>query len=238
MMRSVDAQSGDSINAINLARAATAEKYRYQESSPLVKTALSDARTSDPLRIANSFIMNGTPRDALSVAKEVGPAGLPVIRDAIATAIKKEALSGASDEIGKVSQSRLNSAINKAGIEKLRLFFSPEEVEQLRTTGRVASYMQTQPTGSAVNNSNSGALILGNGYDWLKSVASKVPGGQQFIVDPLRNIDISIAQRRAQDIAPAIIRPQPRQPMGNGLLGPLGAIGGVLAGPQGLLLAE
>ena len=46
-------------------------------------------------------------------------------------------------------------------------------IEGLRATGRVASYMQAQPVGSAVNNSNSGALMLGRGYDALRSVAGK-----------------------------------------------------------------
>lgn len=166
-MRSADAAPGASIDAINRARNATRQAYAYEDSSPLVKAALSDSRTADPENLAKVFVLGGTLRDAQSVAKEVGPQGIPVIRDAIATYIKKQALGQSADETGKVSQSALNAALNKIGKEKLAVFFSPEEVQQFRTLGRVASLIQSQPVGSAVNNSNSGALLLGRGMDLL-----------------------------------------------------------------------
>jgi hypothetical protein len=231
-MQAADAAPQGVVDAINSARSATAAKYRYQESSPLVRAALSDARTADPEKIAQSFILNGTVNDARSVAQEVGPQGIPVIRDALATFIKKQALSGAADEVGKVSQSRLNSAINKIGEEKLGMFFSPEEVSQLRATGRVASLMQSQPVGSAVNNSNSGALLLGRGMDLLNGVAGKIPFGKAAVIDPLRNINISISQRQAQNVVPGLLAPVEKQPFTPSLLLPALAAGGGLLSPQ------
>lgn len=231
-MQAADAAPQGVVDAINSARSATAAKYRYQESSPLVRAALSDARSADPEKIAQSFILNGTVNDARSVAQEVGPQGIPVIRDALATFIKKQALSGAADEVGKVSQSRLNSAINKIGEEKLAMFFSPEEVSQLRATGRVASLMQAQPVGSAVNNSNSGALLLGRGMDLLNGVAGKIPFGKAAVIDPLRNINISISQRQAQNVVPGLLAPVEKQPLTPSLLLPaLAAGGGLLSAP-------
>jgi hypothetical protein len=230
-MQAADAAPQGVVDAINSARSATAAKYRYQESSPLVRAALSDARSADPEKIAQSFILNGTVNDARSVAQEVGPQGIPVIRDALATFIKKQALSGAADEVGKVSQSRLNSAINKIGEEKLGMFFSPEEVSQLRATGRVASLMQSQPVGSAVNNSNSGALLLGRGMDLLNGVAGKIPFGKAAVIDPLRNINISISQRQAQNVVPGLLAPVEKQPFAPSLLLPGLAAGGGLLSP-------
>jgi len=223
-LRGIDAQPNDAINSINQARAATAAKYRYQDSSPLVRTALSDARTADPEKIAQSFILNGTVNDARAVANEVGAQGAPMIRDALATHIKKQALSGAADEVGKVSQSRLNAAINKIGEEKLAMFFSPEEIAQLRATGRVASYMQNQPMGSAVNNSNTGALLLGRGMDLL----NKMPVVGPMVGPALRNINISLQQRQAENILPGLLANQPKQPLAPSLLLPGMAVGGGL----------
>jgi hypothetical protein len=227
-LRDADGQAGSAIDAVNRARAATRAKYAYQESSPLVRTALADARTADPEKIAQSFILNGTLNDAQAVAREVGPQGIATIRDALATHIKKQAMSGASDEVGKVSQSQLNAAINKIGEEKLRLFFSPEEVAQLRSAARVASLMQAQPVGSAVNNSNSGALILGRGMDMLGSVAGRIPFGQAAVVDPLRNLNISISQRQAQNLTPGLLRAPPQSNPVSPLLLPAVAVGGGL----------
>lgn len=230
-MRAADAAPGAAIDLVNQARAATRRAYAFEDSSPLVRSVLADARSADPEKIAQSFVLNGTVNDARSVAQEVGPQGVPVIRDALATYIKKQALSGASDEVGKVSQSRLNSTINKIGPEKMALFFSPEEVAQLRATGRVASLMQSQPVGSAVNNSNSGALLLGRGMDLLNSVAGKVPFGKAAVIDPLRNINVSISQRQAQNVVPGLLAEQPKQPLAPSLLLPAMAVGGGLLAP-------
>jgi hypothetical protein len=227
-MRGRDSQAGDAIEAVNRARAATAAKYAYQESSPLVRTALADARTADPEKLAQSFVLNGTVNDARSVAREVGPEGIATIRNTLATYIKKQALSGASDETGKVSQSALNAVLRKIGDEKLRLFFTPDEVSALQATGRVASLMQSQPIGSAVNNSNSGALVLGRGMDLLNGVAGKIPFGKAAVIDPLRSINLSISQRQAENVLPGLLAEQPRQPLTPSLLLPGLAVGGGL----------
>lgn len=227
-IRSSDAQPQNAIDAVNRARAATAAKYRYEESSPLVRSALSGGRTADPEKLTQSFVINGTLNDAQSVAREVGPQGVQTIRDALATHIKKQAIGGAADETGKVSQSALNAVLHKIGDEKLRLFFSPEEVASLRANGRVATYMQNQPIGSAVNNSNSGALVLGRSADMVGTLAKKLPFGQQVVADPLRNINIAISQRQAQNVLPGLLAEQPKPPFAQGLLLPAMAVGGGL----------
>jgi hypothetical protein len=227
-LRDADGQAAGAVEAVNRARAATAAKYRYQESTPLVRTALSDARTADPEKIAQSFVLNGTLNDARAVAREVGPDGIATIRDALATHIKKQAMGGASDEVGKVSQSQLNAAINKIGEEKLRLFFSPEEVTQLRSAARVASLIQSQPVGSAVNNSNSGALLLGRGIDML----NRVPVIGPLVGPAARNIELTIGQRAAQNVMPGLLRtPPPSNPVSPLLLPAAAAAGGLLSAP-------
>ncbi|MFM9928215.1 hypothetical protein VLK31_34970 [Variovorax sp. H27-G14] len=226
-MRQADSQPGSAIDAVDAARRATAAKYGYQESSPLVKAALGDGRTNEPENIAKAFILNGTVGDARSVAKEVGPQGMGTIRDTLATYIKKQAMSSASDETGKVSQSALNAVLRKIGDEKLGIFFSPEEVKQLKDTGRVASLMMNQPVGSAVNNSNSGALLLGRGVDAL----SKIPIIGPNFSPAIKNIRLSMSQNRAQDFAPGLLAPAERQSMGPSLLLPGLAVGGGLLSP-------
>lgn len=228
-LRAMDAAPKEAISAVNQARGATRAAYAYEDSNPLVRSILSESGASDPTRIAQKFIIGGTPREAQMLAQEAGPQGIPVIRDALLAHLKDKALNGASDEVGKFSQSAYNKALNQIGERKLALFFSPEEVNQLRTVGRVASYMQNQPVGSAVNNSNSGALLLGKGIDFL----NKIPGGQTFIGQPLQNINISLQQRAAQNVAPGLLAPQQRDPLLNGLLAPaLGFSGGLLAPPM------
>lgn len=228
-LRSMDAAPASAIEAVNTARNATRSAYAYEDSSHLVRSILSDSGASDPARIAQKFIIGGTPNEARQLVQEIGPQGVPVVRDAILAHLKDKALSGAADEVGKFSQFAFNKALNQIGDRKLALFFSPEELGQLRMTGRVASYMQNQPAGSAVGNSNSGAVLLGKGLDALKNIPIIGPN----IGAPLQNFNVSLQQRAAQNIAPGLLAPQAKQPLINGLLSP-GAVfsGGLLAPPM------
>ena len=230
-MRAADGAADDAISAVNQARRATRQAYAFEESSPLVRSVLSEGASSDPQRIAQRYILGGTANETAELLQQVGPQNREVIKNAVLSNLKEKALGGASDEVGKFSQSAFNKALNSLGERKLSMLFTPEELTALRANARVASYMQVQPTGSAVNNSNSGALMLGQGYDWLNAVASKVPFGKQVVIDPLRSIDISLSQRQAQNILPALVNQQSR-PLLPGLIGPGAAMGGLLAAPS------
>lgn len=230
-MRAADGAVDDSISAVNAARRATRQAYAYEDSSPLVRSVLSDGASSDPQRIAQRYILGGTANETAELLQQVGPQNREVIKNAVLSSLKEKALGGAADEVGKFSQSAFNKALNQLGERKLSMLFTPEELTALRANARVASYMQVQPVGSAVNNSNSGALMLGQGYDWLNAVASKVPFGKQVVIDPLRSIDVSLSQMQAQNIMPALVNRQSR-PLLPGLIGPGMAMGGLLAAPS------
>lgn len=212
----------ESINAFNQARDAARQRFGWQASARPIEAALNGAQ---PDKFVENFVIRGSVADASAVARN---APTEEVKTAILSHLKDKALNGAADEVGKFSQSAYNKALNQIGDRKLALFFTPEEVNQLRTVGRVASYMQNQPVGSAVNNSNSGALLLGKGLDVLNSIPVIGP-----LAGPaLQNINITMQQRAAQNVAPGLLAIQPRQPLASGLLNPaLGFSGGLLAAP-------
>lgn len=212
----------ESINAFNQARNAARERFGWQESARPIEAALNGAQ---PDRFVDQFVIRGSVADASALAQNAPTAE---VKNAILSHLKDKALNGAADEVGKFSQSAYNKALNQIGDRKLSLFFTPEELAQLRTVGRVASYMQNQPVGSAVNNSNSGALLLGKGLDVLNSIPVIGP-----LAGPaLQNINISMQQRAAQNVAPGLLAIQPREPVMRGLLNPaIGFSGGLLAAP-------
>lgn len=212
----------ESINAFNEARNAARQRFGWQESARPIEAALNGAQ---PDKFVENFVIRGSVADASAVARN---APTEEVKNAILAHLKEKSLGGAADEVGKFSQSAYNKALNQIGDRKLALFFTPEEVTQLRTVGRVASYMQNQPVGSAVNNSNSGALLLGKGLDVLNSIPVIGP-----LAGPaLQNINISMQQRAAQNVAPGLLAMQPREPVMRGLLNPaIGFSGGLLAAP-------
>lgn len=237
-LRNLDAQPGQAIDAVNRARQATRAAYAYEDSSPLVRTVLGDNASADPARIAQRFVIGGTANEAQTVAREVGPQGVAQIRDALVAHLKQKAINGATTETGKFSQSAYNNALNDIGERKLRVFFSPEEITQLRALGRVSSLAMNQPVGSAVNNANSGALLLGRGLDALSGLANAVPVvGPMFsqpITTGVRNLNVALQTRAAENVAPGLLYSQmPRQagPMGAGLLLPGAVYGGSMLLP-------
>lgn len=224
-LRNQDAQAGTYLDALNQARRAAAQRFGWQESARPIEAALNGAQ---PDNFIKRFVIGGTVADAEAVANN---APVSQVRDAILAHLKEQALNGAADEVGKFSQSAFNKALNQIGDRKLSLFFSPEDLAALRANGRVASYMQVQPVGSAVNNSNSGALLLGKGYDLLKSVAAKVPFGKAGLLDPINNIEINLRNRQMQNVVPGLLNPVQQPPIGQSLMLPALAAGGLLASP-------
>lgn len=216
----------EALDAFDQARQAARARFQWAESGRPVEAALNGAQ---PDRFVQQFVIKGTVGDAENVARN---APVAEVKDAIVAHLKERALNGAADEVGKFSQSAYNKALREIGDRKLALFFSREELAQLRAVGRVASYMQNQPVGSAVNNSNSGALLLGRGYDALRGIAGKVPFGQSLILDPLQNIEVSLRSGQAMNVAPGLLAPVRKPPVSQGLLLPgLAAAGGLLSAP-------
>lgn len=224
VLRGAGQQANDVLGAMNEARRAAAQRFGWQESARPIEAALSGAQ---PDKFVQQFVLNGTLSDARAIAQN---APIDEVKNAIVLHLKEKALNGAADEVGKFSQSAYNKALSGIGDRKLALFFSPEELNQLRAVGRVASYAQVQPVGSAVNNSNSGALMLGKGYDALMALADRIPLIGPNLVPPIRNIEIGIRNQQAQNVAPGLLRIPQKPPMGQGLLLPGIAAGGLLAG--------
>jgi len=227
-MRQVDGAAADAINAVNQARGATRAAYAFEDSNPLIRSVLSGGATSDPQRIAQRFVLGGTANEAADLVAQVGVKNLAPIKEAIVADLKSKALSGAADEVGKFSQSAFNRALNRIGDRKLSLLFTPEELQALRTNARVASFMQAQPAGSAVNNSNTGALLMGRGVDFLDKLAFIGP----MVTPALKNIQVSYGNRQAQNLTPGLLATQAKQPLLSGLVAPSIAMGGLLSAPM------
>lgn len=215
----------ESIEAFNRARASNRQFMRRVESTPALRAVLDGAQ---PDQFVSQFVVgNGTTvrdlrnlRNVLASDREA----TETIRSAIMGHLKAQALGGAADEVGNFSQSAFNKALRNIGTAKLRVFFSPQEVEQLQAVGRVASYTQFQPRGSAINNSNSGALVLGAGMDFLSRIAPKVP----LVNDTINGLLSTQMQRQATSVGPGLLSQQPGMSFMD-RLGPAAMYGGLLS---------
>jgi hypothetical protein len=212
----LDGQGQQAIDAFNKARAAHRGYMGIVEKTPALQ-AIRDG--IEPDRFVQQFIVgNGNGASVMSLAQlkdtlKNSPQATQAIREQIMAHIKSKALGGAADEVGNVSQSSLNKAIDQIGERKLKLFFSNDEISQIKSIGKVASYEQVQPKGSAVNNSNTSGATLGTVLDAISRspLLGKIPLGMQVVGEPLRNISAGMNAKQATNIPAALVVPKARQ---------------------------
>lgn len=219
-MRAADDLPASAMNAFDAARRVARARRAWQESAPSIEAVLDGAA---PDTFMKRFVLSESASvdDVSRLARELNrnPQAKEAVKSAIVGHLKDKALSGAADEVGKFSQSAYNRALS-AIERKLPLFFDAEEIARLKALGRVASYTQVQPAGSAVNNSNTAGMLAGRGLDAVTGIANKIPFGRAVITDPLQSILLSIGERRAQNTLPGLLMPQETAPMAQRLAVP------------------
>ncbi|MES2323292.1 MAG: hypothetical protein V4633_13590 [Pseudomonadota bacterium] len=210
----------ESINAFNRARSLNRKWMGIVDRTPALQ-AVRDG--IEPDQFVQKFIVgNGGKSNVMDVAMlknsiKKSPEAMAAVKEQIAAHLKAKALTNASDEVGNFSESAFNTALKSIGDRKLNLFFSGDEVNQLKALGRVASYEMKQMRGSAVGNSNTAATASGM-LDRLagSSLLSKMPLGR-LAQEPIQNISIGMQANRALSVPRALTDgtrqalPMPRQ---------------------------
>ena len=231
-LKGQDATPKELLDALNKARASHRERMQWQESNRPIEQTVNGMQ---PDQFVRDFVISkeATVADAAAVAKSGDPAAT---KNAILTHLKDLALGGKPDEIGTFGASTYNKALKNIGDDKLALFFSPEEIGELQRLGRVAQYMTLQPKGSAVNNSNSGALVLGAGIDVLaNSVGVGFPGiatlAVPFAKKQLQGTLNAAEQRKSLDMGKALSQYTPGFSLGERVV-PASIYAGLLTNPQ------
>lgn len=211
----LDGQGQPAIDAFNRARKMNRAWMGVVDDTPALQAVRDGV---EPDKFVQQFIVgNGGKANVADLAAlrrsvQSDPAAMEVVRGQIAAHLKKAALNEAHDETGKFSQSAYNKALRQIGDDKLGMFFTPEQVNQLRAIGRVASYEQFQPVGSAVNNSNTAGSALATILDRIGSspLLSKIPGGH-WMSAPAQNISVGIGAKNALNVPNALAGPMVRQ---------------------------
>lgn len=205
------------LDALNQARAANRQWRTWQESAPGVQSAVEGANADTWIR-NNILSKTAGLQDVQRLAGEIGSSqsALDAVRGTIVQQLKDAAIGkGNQMQTANFSGRQWLRALDDIGDRKLRLFFSAEELEQLKAIGRTGSIETFQPRGSAVNNSNSAAGVanLVQGFsNFVKPLAGKLPLGEVAINTPLNNITLSLMERGATNVPRGLLTPQPTPP--------------------------
>lgn len=205
----------EALRLLDKARKLSASQFKWRESAPFIEDALSGA---DPDKFVQKHIINGSVADLAKLRKLAG--GDPILRDAVRAQLVGyiKARGGADTDVTKFSSAGLEKGLEALGDRKLTMWFTPQELSKLKSAVNVAKYMQSQPIGSAVNNSNTGAMVVGKVLDLIVSKSKLLPLGESLVSGPITNIRAGIDARQLQNVGDALAIPQPRQPLPAGAL--------------------
>lgn len=156
------------------ARKMAAQRFSEIEGVPALKAALDEA---SPDKFVQKYIISGdTPGvNALGKYMQNDPESLQIARQQIAGYLQSKGFGSNAAGDSQFSQAAYNKALSSIGTNKLNAFFDADEVAKMKTIGKVGAYINSQPAGSAVNNSNTASAVvnmLGNALSGI----GKLPG--------------------------------------------------------------
>lgn len=170
-----------------IATKAARQQFGMLEKIPALKAAV-DNNIPDEKFIEKYVVSSSAkPRELLNLRAQLreSPEAWQEIRGQVVDFLKKKATAGQSDEFAKFSQSGFKNGVNAIGNAKLKILFSPEELAQINAIQRVASSIQVQPVGAAVNNSGTSQAIAN-----LMGRMSGLPYLKELAINPLMNFRV------------------------------------------------
>lgn len=205
------------------ARELARKRFAEIEGAPALKAALDN---ESPDRFVQKYLIAGdTPGvNALSKYLQGDPESLVIARQQIAGYLQNKGFGTNAAGDNQFAQASYNKALASIGTNKLNAFFSPEEVQHLKTIGKVGAYINAHPSGAAVNTSNSGSAVANLLGDTLGGLG-KLPG-----INIARDTFRTYAKEKAATVAldanikPTRITPKDHNSLLN-LLAPVSASG-------------
>jgi hypothetical protein len=202
-----DAISGDTLGKFDAARQAARQRRTWQESAGFVADALEGA---DPIKYTKKHVINAEFANLQKLRAELknDPESVAAVRKQLVGYILER--GKADSDTVKFSSAGMKGAFDQLGERKLRLFFNDRELQQIKSAINVARYSQSQPIGSAVNNSNSAAMLIGRMMSALLNAGSAAPVAGPLIANPLQRAVVSMQGVSATRLP--LLMPQAREP--------------------------
>lgn len=245
-MQAADELPAEALAAFDRARATARSNREWAESAPFIEDALGGATPDafvrkhvigapvENLQKLRTFI-GGTAesgsRELSSLA--TGAPGKPQGDPELLNAVRKQMVDyvmkrgGADSDVTKFGSDGLKKGFEAIDRRKWEMFFSPQEIQQLKSAVNVAKYTQSQTAGSAVNNSNSGAAVMGQ-LNRLLEVGKDIPVVGPMVAQPLQGISTRIEAMPLRNLSSGLVR-QEAKPGAKASLVPLAALLGAPA---------
>ena len=146
-------------DAFAQARRAARNRFAMHEENPALQAALDNAAPDNFIR---RYVLGGNAQDLQNLRQALAndAEAMAQARAQIANHLRRAAFGENPTGDKTFAANRYMETLRAIGAPRLSAFFSPEEIQQFTSLGRVASNINTQPAGSAVNNSNTGSAVM------------------------------------------------------------------------------
>jgi len=151
------------------ARAAARQRFDLHDAVPALEAAAT-GRTA-PDAFVQKYILSGNVEETRRLAdmlKQANPAAFAEARAQVGARIARAAFGEnlAGDKLA--APERLAAELRKFGTDKLRAFYTDEEIATLQRVARVSAYINSTPSAAPVNTSNNIGAVL--------SILGRIPG--------------------------------------------------------------
>jgi hypothetical protein len=137
-------------------RSLAAKRFEMRDMVPALKAAAEGDVSAD--RFVNQYLINGESKDVQSLAgllKATNPELYGQARSQLGQHIFRAAYGENAAGDKALRPETLSKVLRQLGTEKLKAFFSEDEIAQMHRLSRVGAYMNSIPAASPVNTSNS-----------------------------------------------------------------------------------
>jgi hypothetical protein len=150
-IESVDESGGVFAPAVKAAK----ERFSEMDAIPALK-AVSEGRASSD-SFVNQYVIRGKTDEVKRLAdllRKESPESFVQAKSQMADDIRRAAFGENVVGDAAVSPERLAKKLREIGTDKMKAFFSPDEVERYQVASRVAAYIAKHPNAAPVNTSN------------------------------------------------------------------------------------
>lgn len=192
------------------ARALAAKRFALQDQIPALEAASSDSINADDF--VKRFVVGGKTDQVGALAnllKEQAPQSFTEARNQLGAQLARKGFGQNVAGDAPFKPAGFNAQLSAFGPTKLAAFYSPEEINQLNTIGRVGSYMNAFPSAAPVNTSNTAsalASVLGAGVKKIPYVGGLIDNAQnRMFVSKALGADLANATSAPVKVDPQLL---------------------------------
>lgn len=153
------------------ARKAAASRFALQDAVPALEAAASGR--ANPDTFVQNYVVNKSAQtkhvqELARILKEDNPEAFDQARSQVGAYLQRKAFGENAAGDKPISPERYAAALRELGPDKLKAFFTEQEVSQLQRLGRIGAYVDAVPNASRPNTSGNWGAISG--------LAQKIPG--------------------------------------------------------------